>query len=116
MELEKEVKDECVVISEIKKTRGRPKKDNKLTDDKDYFNKRHHATNVFIKCEDCGCVFRKKSMKKHLTTRIHLEGIKLKEKEKVDVNMPIKGIIFIDEPYSSFEEFVELIKKRAENN
>jgi hypothetical protein len=85
MELVKEVKNNgCVVITQIKKTRGRPKgsfKENKLTDDKDYYNKRHHATNIFIRCVECGCVFRKRSMRKHLTTKIHLEGIKLKELE-----------------------------------
>jgi len=69
-------------INEIK--RGRPLgsiKQNKLTDDKDYFNKRHHLTNITIRCS-CGSVIKKKSSRNHLKTKIHLEGIKLIEKEK----------------------------------
>lgn len=70
-------------INEPKKIRGRPKgtfKENNKTDEKDYYNKRYHATNTFMRCEDCLCVFRKKSLRKHLTTKIHIEGMKMKEK------------------------------------
>ena len=70
---------------EEQKRRGRPKgsfKENKLTDDKEYYNKRHHLTNTFMRCEDCLCVFRKKSLKKHLTTKIHIEGMKMKQEEE----------------------------------
>ena len=68
-----EVDENDFIEDEIKK--------NKLTDDKDYFNKRHHLTNITIRCS-CGSVIKKKSSRNHLKTKIHLEGIKLIEKEK----------------------------------
>lgn len=71
------------VKSVIKRGRGRPLgsfKTDKLTDDKDYYNKRHHITNTPIRC-CCGTVIRKKSMDKHLKSHIHSRGMELKENE-----------------------------------
>jgi hypothetical protein len=72
----------CEVVE--KRPVGRPKgsiKQNKITDSPDYWKDYHHKTNVFITCDECGCVFRKRSKIKHLKTEKH-KFIKLKLAEK----------------------------------
>ena len=47
-----EVKDECIIISEVKKFRGRPKgsfKENKIVD-KDYHKNYYHRTCGDVEC------------------------------------------------------------------
>ena len=59
----------------IKKVKGRPKgsfKENKLTDNKDYYKDYYHKTCGDITCT-CGMLTNKRNLARHMKTKKHLE-------------------------------------------